>query len=326
MRDQQLVILKGLGIIFVVAGHASSPLTAWIFTFHMPLFFFVSGFLRFSAPTIPWRTFLRRKATSILIPYVVFWFISVVVYANILSLVQTHQLYPFGMNQIKGLLLSGHWLSDSSYNFPLWYLQHFFIAVIAFELIIRYFNKPLKIAVFVFLMWVTLPFQAFLPGRPAFHINVFPAALSFMLMGYGFHALLAKKNVPWLKHNIVIGALLLIAGYLISTIHYGNISRINSYLYFIGALCTIIGLYIFSGKLTASKILLYLGANTLFILGLHNLTLRHCLRLADLIFETLRVDLPLLENTLAIAISLALCCGAAELYRFCRKTFARPQA
>lgn len=38
-------IVKGLGIVFVVLGHVCWDLTNFIYLFHLPLFFFVSGFL-----------------------------------------------------------------------------------------------------------------------------------------------------------------------------------------------------------------------------------------------------------------------------------------
>jgi len=41
--------LKGLGIIIIVFGHSCYPsdsiLIRYVFTFHVPLFFFISGFL-----------------------------------------------------------------------------------------------------------------------------------------------------------------------------------------------------------------------------------------------------------------------------------------
>lgn len=36
--------LKAIGIISVVLGHIKSPFGFFIFSWHMPLFFFVSGF------------------------------------------------------------------------------------------------------------------------------------------------------------------------------------------------------------------------------------------------------------------------------------------
>lgn len=43
--------MKGMGILLVVLGHVSliEPLNTVIYAFHMPLFFFISGFLFFSS-------------------------------------------------------------------------------------------------------------------------------------------------------------------------------------------------------------------------------------------------------------------------------------
>ena len=44
-RDETFDILKGLAIIFVIMGHSGvGPLRAFIFSFHMPLFFFITGY------------------------------------------------------------------------------------------------------------------------------------------------------------------------------------------------------------------------------------------------------------------------------------------
>lgn len=59
---------KGYGIMGVIVGHIAIPgITAWIYTFHIPLFFFLSGFLSSysEAPVV----FLNRKLKTLLIPY-----------------------------------------------------------------------------------------------------------------------------------------------------------------------------------------------------------------------------------------------------------------
>lgn len=44
-RDETFDILKGIAILFVIIGHGGvGPLRAFIFSFHMPLFFFVAGY------------------------------------------------------------------------------------------------------------------------------------------------------------------------------------------------------------------------------------------------------------------------------------------
>lgn len=74
MRLTWVDYLKVFGITLVVLGHFASPLRAWIFTFHMPLWFMISGFLykpRTGAEELVkvWR--------SLLIPYWVYGVICI---------------------------------------------------------------------------------------------------------------------------------------------------------------------------------------------------------------------------------------------------------
>ena len=47
-RIDYLDYTKGFGILLVILGHiydASNPIKIWLYSFHMPLFFIISGFL-----------------------------------------------------------------------------------------------------------------------------------------------------------------------------------------------------------------------------------------------------------------------------------------
>ncbi|MDF0544361.1 acyltransferase family protein [Sphingobium sp. H39-3-25] len=63
--------LRGLGIVLVVIGHvtSSAPLHHWIFLFHMPLFFLLSGYL--ARPRAPWLL-ARSRFFALLVPYAAF--------------------------------------------------------------------------------------------------------------------------------------------------------------------------------------------------------------------------------------------------------------
>ena len=59
---------KGFGILLVILGHLGvGPLGAWIYSFHMPMFFFLSGYC-FHIRT-PFVAFLRRKLKTMVVPY-----------------------------------------------------------------------------------------------------------------------------------------------------------------------------------------------------------------------------------------------------------------
>lgn len=72
MRLNWIDALKGIGIMLVVLGHHSLPaaLDTYIFSFHMPLFFFISGFLfDFGKYSKSGANFVKGKFRSLLLPY-----------------------------------------------------------------------------------------------------------------------------------------------------------------------------------------------------------------------------------------------------------------
>ena len=81
-------ILKGGGILLVILGHIQIPymLKTVIYSFHMPLFFFVSGcFFR----PISLREFFAKKTRQLLIPWAFFAFL-LFAYLFVLKLNETH--------------------------------------------------------------------------------------------------------------------------------------------------------------------------------------------------------------------------------------------
>ncbi len=61
-------VAKGYGMLFVIWAHLPNEgLNTWIYSFHMPLFFFLSGYV-FSMK-YEFRVFAKRKVKSMVIPY-----------------------------------------------------------------------------------------------------------------------------------------------------------------------------------------------------------------------------------------------------------------
>ena len=71
-RNYTISIVKGIGIILMVVGHAEAPwfITNFIYTFHMPLFFIAAGYF-FSRKYLsdPW-TFISRRVKGLYVPFV----------------------------------------------------------------------------------------------------------------------------------------------------------------------------------------------------------------------------------------------------------------
>lgn len=75
-RISYLDIFKGFGIFFVVFGHVThiGILREYIWNFHMPLFFFVSGLLY--KPNLRFKDFLLKRIKSIYTPYIIFFLVT----------------------------------------------------------------------------------------------------------------------------------------------------------------------------------------------------------------------------------------------------------
>lgn len=318
IRDYQIDVLKALGIIFVIAGHTGSPFRLFFYAFHMPLFFFVSGFLRNNSKKdkIQWGKFTISRLKTSLLPYFVFWVISYLFLFVEAYFKHTPLPEMLNFNNIKGLLLGGHWLNDYSNNFSLWYFQFYFLAVMVFEVIVRYFNKYFKSITFIALFFIIIPFQKAIPGRPIFHINILPAALFFMLFGYFIKYIIDNKIFSEFKSNIPVGCLFLVIGWHFSSRKYSNVAAINSYSYIVGACLLIIGFYIISSLLVNRKSLIYVGGKTMYILGLHLLVKEVCYNFSRFIVTSVEINNELIYNCIVVLSDLLVCCGLAELFLF----------
>ena len=81
-RDIRIDILKGIGIILVVWGHATAILIKEICIFHMPLFFFLAGMFYH-----PKQGFIQSRAKRLLIPFGEYSLIFAVFYFSMGSVV-----------------------------------------------------------------------------------------------------------------------------------------------------------------------------------------------------------------------------------------------
>ena len=323
--NSRISVLKAIGILLVVWGHTTKLFADYVYSFHMPLFFWVAGYLRYGKKDIKWPAFLSKKTKSILLPYVVFWIISMLVFPNILLLLNHHHLEFVSLNNIKGLILGGGFLAQYSNNFALWFLQLFFIATIIFEIIVRYLNKQAKIITFIILVLITIPVQTIIPGRPVFHINILPAALIFMIIGYYTNYAINNKNkiLIHLDNRKTINLFFLLLGFAISMKFPGNISEVKSIIYLIGATLTITGLYNLVKYIKNSKVLNYIGKRTLYILGLHSLFIAISLKITNYIAKTVEIENKSIIIFISVTITVLICCAITDIYKYGKQTVER---
>jgi fucose 4-O-acetylase-like acetyltransferase len=139
-RIEWIDIAKSIGLIFIIIGHNiffKYQGAKYIYWFHVPLFFMLSGILH--RQNIPTFTFIQARFKHLMIPYLFF--------LSICFLIK-----PFGYcNQISitNLLLGGIYLSESGSNILMkwWFIPCLFATQIAAFFILKLKNYKAVICI-----------------------------------------------------------------------------------------------------------------------------------------------------------------------------------
>ncbi|QIG38557.1 acyltransferase family protein [Microbacterium sp. 4R-513] len=122
-RDVTLDILRVIGIAAVVVAHVwwmTDWAHAYIFSWNMPLFFFLTGYLW---KTRPFASMVRRRSEMLLIPYA-FW---LVVWSIIVVVVTGQYTVRFVVGQVIG----GRYMADKPF-WAFWFSTALFVLVLAY--------------------------------------------------------------------------------------------------------------------------------------------------------------------------------------------------
>ncbi len=146
-RVQYIDIAKGIGIVLVVMGHNDFALISpfahkLIYSFHMPMFFFMSGM--FFKPDVPFWSFLRNRFNRVLKPFLA---ILLLIYFASISFSKV-SLVMATRRLLKAMYANGHYLDW----FQLWFLPHLF----AVSLFAYLFFKAVKSNQIYKVRWVIL--------------------------------------------------------------------------------------------------------------------------------------------------------------------------
>ena len=132
---------KGLTMLAVVLGHIATPLTGFIFSWHMPAFFFLSGFFINTERSI--SESIRKEAKRLIVPFFIFGLLGLV--AEIIK----RNLFPgfeFAfkdfvlVKEIQGLFFWMDFTHMHQYGFVLWFL----VALFWGKLVLQFFLKVIK--------------------------------------------------------------------------------------------------------------------------------------------------------------------------------------
>ena len=207
-RIDYLDIFRSFGIIAMVVGHIwyVRPLDHFIHAFHMPMFFWISGFLfrHKSKEEQSLLSYIVKKAKTLLLPYCIFG-IAHYIFSVVIS--------P-GQIDTSPLI---HLFSVNTYGLPicgaLWFLTALFFTDLLFFLIDRYITYvPLKIALIACIALVGSVTKAIFPFTLPFALGPSLVGVGLYYIGhlcrqYASRAVVQRcMNLSWIS-TIIFGAM-----------------------------------------------------------------------------------------------------------------------
>jgi fucose 4-O-acetylase-like acetyltransferase len=202
MRFHWIDSLKGFGIILVVLAHNSLPVAidTYIFSFHMPLFFFISGFLfDFGKYTESATSFVKSKIKSLIVPYFCFAALT-----GMFCFLLDAAFQP-GVTNIEFFKSSALYEIYSilyalgplvSYNQPLWFLPCLFVTELLFYVFVKKCKREPRKLVF----WLTAAgvigylYSVYVPFRLPWSADVALSAIVFYGVGNIFRKITEKEE------------------------------------------------------------------------------------------------------------------------------------
>lgn len=214
--------VRGVAIVLVVIGHTcNSPslLTTIIYSFHMPLFFIISGYLfNFSKYENNFKTLLKNRFNRLILPAFAF---SIILYIEKAILYLKHTINMDFLND--KLLNISHISNFLSLGGALWFLICLFFAELIFWLILH-LTKNIK-DVYKLIIVSIMTFCGIIIGK-YFHLplslDLALVAQIFLFSGYILKENKSLEKISGLKFTIIFILLWII------DINFGGLSMKNS--------------------------------------------------------------------------------------------------
>ena len=171
--------LKAFGILSVILGHIQSPVGAFIFSWHMPLFFFLSGFFIHSER--PVSEFLNQDFRRIMIPFFIFALIAMMI-EPIKRIMLNRESLDYFHEYAEIFIYMDYTHLNNTYAFVLWFLPALLFGRLIVYLIIRSFNNIwIQSIVIIFLFFCSFYIDIY------FGIDNALNAILFIFIGFIFY-------------------------------------------------------------------------------------------------------------------------------------------
>ncbi len=276
-RLEYIDIVKGIGIFLMVLGHSysednASLIIKWLYSFHMPLFFIVSGVLYGIRYNNSGKIYLnlKKKCLTLLLPYFI-WNTAYQLFLVILSVLGGASLFI----TLKEHLIMVLQLNGSA----IWFLPSMFLAVIFFRFLIY---KKIHIIYCISLTCIGILF----PNMQNVYLECILKAFigtGFMAIGFYLYNIYNKELPSYLL--IIVFIIHTYCTFMNGTVSIANRTFFNPFLYVMDSCLGTLLIFNISMKLTSNSLFIkniigLWGKNSIKVLCFHTFLIQ-IIRLLD---------------------------------------------
>ncbi len=285
-RIDAIDVAKGIGMLFVIFAHinyTNAPLTV-IYSFHMPLFFVLSGMMFERGKYNSFAQFVRRRFFSLIVPYFIFqlislsfFFLSEIVFSGF-----SFDLLRQGTVYIMQVFVSQG--SANMFNRPMWFV----LCLFAVEIVYYSISSLNKVAIAVVCTVAVVAGWLLESGKLPFDNSILPWSLDSALFSIGFYAIgnifaqPIKSNITKIsqsKHKLwvclLVAVLSMVAGIplalLNGKISIGSKDLNNGFLLYLTGLIGTVFILALSILMQKLRIFQFIGKTSFCIMGIHYL-------------------------------------------------------
>ncbi len=224
-RIGYLDMAKGIGMLLVVIGHAeyvSAPIRQYIVSFHMPLFFLISGMLIWykDEEHREWPELISKKICGLMVPYAIFSLLYFVIESSRLLIKGLEGWGNIFRSLYQSVVLQG--------VSALWFLPALFLGELIFIWIRKNSNHTQTLwclaALFISIYFINIDVQAFFLARSdKLVLSLLYDIISMLirsffcagLVGLGYYAgsILLKRQFPIVAEAAVGVVLMIVVGF-----------------------------------------------------------------------------------------------------------------
>ncbi len=191
-RIEWIDILRCLGMWFVVIGHMTTESTPdslrfFIYSFHMPLFFMISGasyYLQTKSREYSFKETLASKSRALLWPYLTLNIIAMFIWVLNFKILSHNDATL--LEKIMGIIYSNEIIVKGPTN-ATWFIPTLFLTTVAFYLVKRWSKGDDRFLILMILALGALGYGASMRPKKfhtPWHFEVVPMALVMFLLGY----------------------------------------------------------------------------------------------------------------------------------------------